>query len=272
MPTAMRHSTCLFSLLALSSACVDLDDAAVETPDLGTAEQLSAIPDPFPAHLQVGNLNSNGLGNGGCLDLPLGAGTPVGLQQFPCNSGDNQRWRFEPVGTGVFRIHSSRNFNLCLDAPNIGSEQLVQVAACNTSNNQLWFVEQVLNPYGARIKPILHIGLCLDVQWGVQREQAPIWLYTCTNSGPANLAQRFTFRTHRGNVSANSCGGILYVGGVGAVSPGNVMNSSVAAGTVIDYKCGLNGSWKQVSIPNWTNFVTIDRRSGGSIPISCFSN
>ena len=83
---------------------------------------------------------------------------------IPCNAGSNQRWRFEQINTGVFRIHSSWNFGYCLDLPsgNAVSGQDVQLYPCNSGNNQLWFVSasgsEITLSDGERKRQDLRIG------------------------------------------------------------------------------------------------------------------
>lgn len=61
------------------------------------------------------------------------------VQQHTYNGGDNQRWKFVPVGGGEYRI-VSLNSGKCLDVKGGGGEDgaNVQQAGCNGGDNQVW--------------------------------------------------------------------------------------------------------------------------------------
>jgi hypothetical protein len=267
----MLRTIGLASLLILATAC--FDDAALE-PDPGDPELATAVsplgdPDPNPSHTQIASLNGS---PGGCLDLPLGvpAGQPLWLQQFPCNAGDNQRFRFVPVAPDVYRIHSSRNTGLCLDLPssNAVSGQDVQLYPCHSGNNQLWLVDS--SGSSAVIKSILHLGLCLDVEDGTVNAPARVQLFTC--HGGANQAWRF--RTWLGtDGSVRGCNGNVRFGAGGPiVSPGGVNSFAVTGGNV-ETLCSDSLPFPRdtVGCPSTTNWMVPDRRNGtGNYPVACF--
>lgn len=264
-----------FTLTALCGSCADDAPGIADPPEdpaLGSSASALGTPDPIPAHTQVASLNGT---PGGCWDLPLGlpAGQPLFLQQFPCNAGDNQRWRFEPINTGVFRIHSSHDNSLCLDIPNANAatNQVLQLFPCHNGNNQLWFV----SPNGSSttssiIRPILNLFLCIDVTNGVANNQASIQLFGC--HGGAN--QAWKFRTWLGtDGSVAGCNNNVRFGAGGPlVSPGGV-NSFAVSGGAVETLCPdtLPFGRDTVGCPSSTNWMVADRRNGtGSYPVACF--
>jgi hypothetical protein len=274
----MRSSTPSVSSLSLSltlslslalplAACVGPDAAG--DPELATeTSELGNFPDLSPQATEVTSANG-----GGCMDLPLGlpAGSVLWLQQYPCNGGSNQRLRFEQVGSGVFRIHSAWDNNLCLDVPsgNYASGQDVQFFPCHSGQNQRWAVSVYSATHGV-IKPEANNGLCLDVE-NASTGAAKIQLYGCGSPVPAN--RLWKFRTYLGNTTGQSCTGNVTING-NTLIPGLVATFSVPSGSVTSTCNAIPMTSFALTCPWNTNYMVANRNTANAgtaaFPIACF--
>jgi hypothetical protein len=255
----LRNLALAFSI-ALFSACLDTEGG---DPGIAVDEAALSVPDPNPAHTQISSFG----GDGACLDAPLAvpAGTQPQLQQFPCNAGNNQFWRFTQVNPGVFRISSSRHPGLCLDlADGIAAQhRRPQLFPCHTGDNQLWLVAP--SGAGAEIKPIRNLTMCLDVENGVRHQQAFVQLFPCHGGGN----QYWKFRTWINTPTLDACNGTRGFRH-GSVAPGAVGSFPATPGE--DVQCP--DQWfhhDDLNCGTGTNWVVADRRGGsGEHPVACF--
>jgi len=63
------------------------------------------------------------------------------LAVSPCANLPAQRWRFEPVGDGMVRMHNGNaGAGMCLDLVKDGNNQVPAFAPCGQGNGQHWSV------------------------------------------------------------------------------------------------------------------------------------
>ncbi len=101
--------------------------------------------------------------SGKCLDVSgVGRNNGDNIQQWDCNGGDNQKWRFVPKGGEYFSLvalHSGR----CVDVAGVGRNNgdNVHQWECHGGDNQIWkIVSEGGGYYRVTAK---HSGRCLDV-------------------------------------------------------------------------------------------------------------
>jgi hypothetical protein len=118
--------------------------------------------------------------SGKCLDVS-GAGRNNGdnIQQWDCNGGDNQKWRFVPKGGEYYSLvalHSGR----CVDVAGVGKNNgdNVQQWECNIGDNQIW---KVANEGGYYRLTAKHSGRCLDVAGVGQNNGDNVFQWECHN-------------------------------------------------------------------------------------------
>lgn len=104
--------------------------------------------------------------SGLCLDVNGGGlNTGARLIQYTCHGGDNQRFRFEPLGNGYYRIRAG-NSNLCIDQANATYSyggQFMQYTCHNGLNQQFDVISgQVGSGYYNQIR-VQHSLLNMDV-------------------------------------------------------------------------------------------------------------
>jgi hypothetical protein len=271
----MRHSSLTLSLsfslslsALLATACVDPLDGADE-PELATeVSALGNFPDLSPYAVEVTSANG-----GGCMDLPGGlpAGSVLWLQQFPCHGGANQRLRFEQVTSGVYRIRSAYDSNLCLDIPsgNTVSGQDIQFFPCHTGINQRWTVSALNASFGV-IRPAASSGLCLDVE-NASTGVAKIQLTPCGSPVPAN--RQWRFRTYLGNTTAPSCTGNVTIAGT-TLLPTLAASFPVGSGNIAGTCNSVTNSTFTLTCPANTNWMVANRNTinagTAAFPIACF--
>lgn len=136
----------------------------------------SAQTNPFPAVYSLISKNS-----GKCLDVDgqsMAAG--VGMQQWDCWGGPNQKWTFNPIGKNGYEIISA-NSGLALGikggpAATQNGAPLQQGGWNNETNQQFQMQKQSDDSY--QIVPV-NSGLCLDVSGQSKADGAAIQQYSC---------------------------------------------------------------------------------------------
>jgi hypothetical protein len=86
-----------------------------------------------------------------CLDVSGGAlRNGANVIQWDCHGGENQQWKFTPVGAGYYRItakHSTKVLDVFGGIFSTANNVDVQQREYNGSANQMWYVEDLLNGY-----------------------------------------------------------------------------------------------------------------------------
>lgn len=125
----------------------------------------STVKAAAPTALANGIYTIIGKGSGLCLDVPGGDGTDgLGLQQWGCHSGDNQRWQLRLQSDGTYLI-SSKQTGKCLDIPRGAVEAAwLEQYTCHGNSNQRWKLEAQSD--GSFAIKAAHSGKCLDVANG----------------------------------------------------------------------------------------------------------
>jgi hypothetical protein len=261
------HMSCRpIALIALLlTACFD----TAEPPD--TSASSSALTWPVAGEeTLVTSMNADARGDdGGCWDLPLGlpSNAVKWLQQHPCHARNNQRWKFEWRGAG-FRIHSARDYDLCLDVPssNYASGQDVQLFPCHSGNNQLWVISQ--GTTSSTIRPWQSPSLCLDVENGVRTGLAKIQLFGC--HGGTNQAWKFhTYVDDDGM----SCSSTVRFGAGGPTVSSGTSRSFRVTGHNFDVQCPLpRPRHEQLGCDDdEVDWLVVDRLGGsGGYTVRCF--
>jgi len=259
--------TLLLVTLAMLAGCFE---ATGDPPDVESSS--SELTWPLAgANTLVTSMNADASGNdGGCWDLPLGlpSNAVKWLQQFPCHGRNNQLWRFEWAGVG-FRIHSSRDYGLCVDVPsgNYSAGQDVQLYPCNGGANQVFLVHQT-NTRSSTIRPWASPSLCLDIENGVRTNLARIQLFGC--HGGSN--QEWRFHTYLDD-DGLSCSSTVRFGASGPTVSTSSSRSFHVTGHNFDVQCPLpSPRHDSVDCPdNDTDWFVVDRLGGaGGYTVRCF--
>jgi hypothetical protein len=254
------------AVLSTTPACAISSNDAPAAERTGTAR--AAVSQPAQGYpMQI--VSANG---GGCLDAPLPrpSATPWFVQQSPCNGGKNQSWIFQWVSPETYLVKSAYDSSLCLDLPNFSTSmhQQIQLYPCNGGTNQQWQIPQ-LNSTLAEIWPHDAAAvMCLDVADGIARQQATIQLFPCQGSG--NQEWKFRFLVGGDSWSCDDTVG-FHTFGTHYVGEGEV-NDFQAPGGQVDVICtgSFPFSHHTTSCPWWTNWMTVDRRGGSDVDVTCF--
>ena len=104
--------------------------------------------------------------SGQCLDIANGSTAPgATLMQYPCHSGDNQAFRFNPVGGGYYTI-TAGNSALCIDQANAtfnNGDRFMQYFCHGGTNQQFQVISgQVGAGFYNQIR-VRHSGKNMDV-------------------------------------------------------------------------------------------------------------
>jgi len=130
-----------------------------------------------------------------CVDV-YGASADNGAAviQWSCHYGDNQTWRFEWQGNGMYQIvaqHSGKCLDLNLNSPGRGynnGDRIIQWD-CHGGQNQKWYVVAVGDGYQIRSA---FSRKCLDVSGVSTADGAPMHQWECL--GPQQRNQIFSLR------------------------------------------------------------------------------
>jgi hypothetical protein len=265
-PSAMRvAAVCPCAVAAaLLAACVEPTEIN-EEPDLGTlGSELGNFPDLSPSRTQIVSALA-----GGCIGFQ--PGLPPGLahlaKQLPCDTTTEQRFRFETMASGDFRIHSDLFPSWCLDVPfsNISSGQDLQFFDCHQGSNQSWTVN-VVDATHATISPASNPALCLDIE-NASTGIANIQLFGCGSPPAANRLWRF--RTLTGTRTGPACSGNITIAGV-TLLPGQAGSIPVGSGNITGTCASVTLPTFSITCPTATNRVIAARNGISSFPISCF--
>lgn len=268
--------------LAIAPACdtvEDLDPSDLVDEDGDADEDLVEFRWSTPLaniDTMVTSLNAPANGqNPGCWDTsPSGSVRP--FQQYPCHARNNQRWRFEAVAGGAFRIHSADDDDLCVDVPgfNFVSGQNLQLFPCNSGINQRWRVFTRPDGVSATIRPAATSSLCMDVENAVVTGQAALQIFTCKNtssSGSKNQAWRF--HDYLDDDTVGGCNGPVRVFSATpsvVVGAGGVANFPVTHHRP-DTLCSADFDHELIQCPSGTDWIVTDRLNGtGSFKVRCF--
>ncbi|WP_233512315.1 RICIN domain-containing protein [Micromonospora deserti] len=117
-----------------------------------------------------------------CVDV-VSASTANGAEiaQYSCNGGSNQRWEFQSLGNGYYRI-AAQHSGKCLDvdaASTANSARILQWT-CGNGQNQQWQVQDAGSGYVRLVAR--HSGKCLDIPSSSTADGTRLIQYTC-NSG-----------------------------------------------------------------------------------------
>ncbi|THV42050.1 RICIN domain-containing protein [Glycomyces buryatensis] len=110
------------------------------------------------------------------------------IAQYNCNGRDNQRWQFEDLGNGYFRI-IARHSGKCLDvdaASTANSARVIQWT-CNGGQNQQWQVQDAGGGYVYLVAR--HSGKCLDVPGRATADGTRLTQYTCNGGQNQQFAR-----------------------------------------------------------------------------------
>jgi len=134
-----------------------------------------------------------------CLNTPTNA-LGQGFNFWNCGPTDLQL--FERGTNGAIRLMGS---TMCLDVRNSQTSNgaIVQIAGCNSANNQNWH----FNPFDGSFRTALAPGMCLDVSTGNTNNGAVAQLWSCDAN---KTSQRFVTTkpgpfSIRSNLRANFC-------------------------------------------------------------------
>jgi len=99
------------------------------------------------------------------------------VKQYTYNSGLNQKWAFEDLGTGYYRI-VNQNSGKCLDVASASTADGANVIqyTCGSGTNQQW---QWVASGSYYLLKARHSGKCLDVVSASTADGADIDQYTC---------------------------------------------------------------------------------------------
>jgi Subtilase family/Ricin-type beta-trefoil lectin domain-like len=142
-----------------------------------------------PTDLQAGVYQVANVNSGKCLDVAnVSTANNATIQQWTCGTGDNQKWRIEPVGAGLYKLtalHSGRIMGVAASGTADGTK-VVQWDYVGVAD-QKWYIQA--SGSGYRIVAS-HSNKCLDI-WnfstadGIQLQQ-----WTCAG----NTAQQFKLK------------------------------------------------------------------------------
>ena len=117
-------------------------------------------------------------GGGRCIDVPDREFVQnKGLQMRDCNNSSGQLFTLDQGNTRLMIG------GLCVDANGGQPGDLVKLASCDRSANQVWKVEQK----GNFAKLVGASGLCLDIRYGSTESGAPLQSWTCEDTAPNQL-------------------------------------------------------------------------------------
>lgn len=112
-----------------------------------------------------------------CMDVSYGSRTDgADVIQWPCHSGNNQRWAVEPSTTGYFRIVNI-NSGKCLDVEGgyLGNGGDIIQWRCHGGDNQSW-ARRGTNPFQWVNK---RSGKCIDVSGASLANGADVIQWSC---------------------------------------------------------------------------------------------
>jgi hypothetical protein len=121
--------------------------------------------------------------SGKCIDVPgFATGNSVVLQQFDCNNGANQQFRFVAKPGGQYEIRVGHTFNKCLDVrggSTSNSAQIIQFDCTGQPNQRFRLLED--SPFAGATSRVqaVHSNKCLDVQGGSNANGAQLIQFTC---------------------------------------------------------------------------------------------
>lgn len=114
-----------------------------------------------------------------CLDVPGASQTSgTALTQYTCNSGTNQQWQFEDMGSGYYRLRAGHSA-MCMDLASQSSNDSVALvqAACGSGTSQQWSKEDMGSGY-YRLRS-RYSSKCADVNGWSTSDSAAVIQYTC---------------------------------------------------------------------------------------------
>ncbi|MCC6746607.1 MAG: RICIN domain-containing protein [Deltaproteobacteria bacterium] len=107
------------------------------------------------------------------------------VQQWSCHGGDNQKWRFEVVGTGEFKYRvRNKNSSKCLDVAGSGTSNgtnVDQYTCYDSYENQRFSLTPVGGGSSYELRP-LHVPLhdkCVEVNGASTANGANIDIWSC---------------------------------------------------------------------------------------------
>lgn len=115
--------------------------------------------------------------NGHCLQ-PASNSQGANVRQDLCTGASNQRFSFEPMGDGSYRIRHA-DTGLCVDVSggSTGNGANLILWGCGGQNNQRWTADETAASHLRLISR--HSGKCVDVPNGTDARQTNIIQYDC---------------------------------------------------------------------------------------------
>jgi thermitase len=133
-----------------------------------------------PTDIQAGVYQVTNVNSGKCLDVKdASTANLAAVQQSGCSNGDNQKWRIESLGSGLYKLkamHSGRLLSVSGGVPANQADGAKTIQWDDgTYNDQKWAIQPSGSGYQLKV---LHTGKCLDVyNWstadGQQLQQWP---------------------------------------------------------------------------------------------------
>ena len=140
-----------------------------------------------PTDIQAGIYRVDNLNSGKSLDV-TGASNEAAVQQWTYGNSENQKWRIEPLGSGLYKLkamHSGRL--LSIGASNMADGAKTTQWDDGTYNDQKWFIQA--SGSGYRLVAY-HSGKCLDVPSSSTANGVQLQQWTCNGSS----AQQFILK------------------------------------------------------------------------------
>ncbi|MFY1633112.1 RICIN domain-containing protein [Solwaraspora sp. WMMB335] len=114
-----------------------------------------------------------------CVDV-ISASTADGAEiaQYVCNGGSNQRWEFQDLGGGYYRI-VARHSGKCVDVDAASTADRARIIqwTCHGGQNQQWQVQDAGSGYVRLVAR--HSGKCLDVANSSTADGARLTQFSC---------------------------------------------------------------------------------------------
>jgi hypothetical protein len=188
------------------------------------------------------------LNSGLCVDV-TGASTADGalVEQWNCNGGTNQQWKFVDTGSGVFEVRSVKS-NKCLHVAGDGtvSGAAIDQFTCSGKSSQHWTLTGVgTNQY--TLRPKSNTAECLDVYAASTVAGGKIDEWSCNG----HTSQTFTFAL----VSSGGTGGTGGSGGSGGTG-----GTPTPSPTIGNFPARFSAPY----VPTWndTNLVNLSNGTG----------